>query len=50
MKEFIRLRAKAYSQLIDDGSEDKKAKITKKFVIKRKFKFENYKNYLVELT
>ena len=23
MKEFVRLRAKAYSYLIDDGSEDK---------------------------
>ena len=32
--------------LIDDGSEDKKAKGTKKCVIKRKIKFENYKNCL----
>ena len=40
------LRAKAYSHLIDDGSEDKKAKDTKKCVIKRKFKFQNYKNCL----
>ena len=43
-KEFLKLRAKSYSYLIDDGSEDKKAKGTKKCVIKRKLKFENYKN------
>ena len=30
----------------DDGSEDKKAKGTKKCTIKRKLKFENYKNCL----
>ena len=41
---FVGLRAKTYSYLIDDGSEDKKAKGTKKCVIKRKLKFENYKN------
>ena len=43
---FVGLRAKTYSYLIDDGSEDKKAKGTKKCVIKRKLKFENYKNCL----
>ena len=32
--------------LIDDDSQDKKAKGTKKCVIKRKLKFENYKNCL----
>ena len=41
---FFGLRVKTYSQLMDDGSEDKKAKDTKKCVIKRKLKFENYKN------
>ena len=41
---FVRLRAKTYSYLIDDGSEDKNAKGKKKCVIKRKLKFENYKN------
>ena len=40
MTQFVGLRAKAYSYLIDDGSEDKKAKGTKKCVIKRKLKFE----------
>ena len=37
-----------YSHLTDDGSEDKKAKGTKKCVIKRKLKFENYKSCLEE--
>ena len=46
MTKFFRLRVKTYSYLIDDGSEDKKAKGTKKCVIKRKLKFENYKNCL----
>ena len=43
---FVGLRAKTYSCLIDDGTEDKKAKGTKKCVTKRKLKFENYKNCL----
>ena len=46
MTKFVGLRAKTDSYLIDDGSEDKKAKSTKKCVVKRKIKFENYKNYL----
>ena len=41
---FVELRAKTYSYLIDDGSEDKKAKGTKKHLIKRKLKSGNYKN------
>ena len=44
MKEFVGLRAKAYTYLKDYGSEDKKAKGTKKCVIKRKLKSEDYKN------
>ena len=39
-------KAKTYSYLIADGSEEKKTKGTKKCVIKRKLKFENYKNCL----
>ena len=39
MTQFVGLRAKAYSYLIGDGSEGKKAKGTKKCVIKRKLKF-----------
>ena len=46
MRKFVGLRTKSYSNLIDDGSEDKKAKDTKKNVIKRKLRFENYKNCL----
>ena len=41
MKGFVGLKAKSYSYLIDEGSEDKKAKGTKKCVIKRKLKFED---------
>ena len=44
MKEFVGLRAKADRYLRDDGTEDKKAKNTKKYVIRRKLKFEDYKN------
>ena len=43
---FVGLRTKTYSYLIDDGSGDKKAKSTKKCLIERKLKFENYKNCL----
>ena len=46
MKKFVGLRAKTYIYLIYDGSEGKKAKSTKKCVMKRKLKFENYKNCL----
>ena len=35
MKEFCALRAKSYSYLMNDNSEVKKSKATKKFVIKR---------------
>ena len=38
MVKFVGLRAKVYSYLVDDGSEDKKAK--------QKLKFENYKSCL----
>ena len=41
MKKLIGLRTKTYSHLIDDCSEDKKAKGTKKCAIKRKLKFED---------
>ena len=43
---FVGLRAKAHSYLIDDGHEDKKAKGTKKCVMKRKLKFWSYKTCL----
>ena len=44
--EFVALRLKTYSYLIDGGSEDKKPRDTKEYVIKRKLKFEDYKNCL----
>ena len=46
MKEFVKLRVKTDSDIIDDDSEDKKAKSTKMCNIKRKLKFEDYKNSL----
>ena len=46
MTEFFGLRAKIYIYLIDDSSNDKRAKETKKHIIKRKLKFEIYKNLL----
>ena len=46
--EFITLRPKTYSYLADDGKEDKKAKGTKKCVIKRMIKFGDYKNCLLK--
>ena len=39
---IVGLRPKIYIYLIDDGSQNKNAKDTKKCVIKRKLKFENY--------
>ena len=44
--EFITSRPKTYSYLIDDGKEDKKAKGTKKCVIKKMIKFNGYKKCL----
>ena len=46
MNEYCALRAKIYSYLMDDNSEVKKSKGTKKCVIKRRFMFENYKDSL----
>ena len=46
MTKFVGLRANNYIYLRNEGSEDKKAKCTKKCIIKRKLKFENDKNIL----
>ena len=46
--EFVTLRPKTYSYLTDDCKEDKKAKGTKKCVIKRMIKFNDYKNCVVK--
>ena len=45
--EFVALRPKTYSYLKDDCKEDKKAKGTKTCVAKRKIKFNDYKNCLL---
>ena len=45
--EFVILRPKTYSFLTDDGKEDKKAKGTKKCVIKEMIKFNDYKKCLL---
>ena len=44
--EFVASRPKTYSYLTDDCKEDKKAKGTKKCVIKRMIKLDDYKNCL----
>ena len=44
MTKFVGLKAKTYSKLIDDGSEDKNAKRTKKCAIIKKLELVNYKN------
>ena len=46
MTKFAALRAKAYAYLMEDGSEHKKAKGTKKCIIKREPMFENYEDSL----
>ena len=47
IKEFIALRPKTYSYLTDDCKEDENVKRTKKCVIKRIIKFNDYKNCLL---
>ena len=48
MKEFIGLKSKCYSYLMDDIKIDKKAKGTKKCVIKKDLVFDNYLECLKE--
>ena len=45
--EFVTLRPKTYSYLTDNNKEDKKAKGTKKCVIKKMIKFNDYKKCLL---
>ena len=47
MTEFVALRPKNYSYLTDYGNIDKKAKGTKKCVMKRRLKFNDYKDCLL---
>ena len=46
MTEFCTLRAKAYAYKLDDDTEIKKAKGTKKCIVKRVIKFKNYADAL----
>ena len=46
--EFGTLRPKTYSFVTDDGKEDKKAKGTKKCIIKKMIKFNDYKKCLLD--
>ena len=46
MIEIVALSLKTYSYLMDDGSEYKRAKGTKKCVIKREIKSKSYKDCL----
>ena len=46
MIEFCALRAKAYSYRLDDDAENKKAKGTKKCIVKRELTFKNYMSSL----
>ena len=48
MIEPVALRPKKYSYLTDYNSNVKKAKETKKCVIKRIFKFNDYRDYLLK--
>ena len=44
MKEFVGLRTKTYAHLMNKDPEKKKAKGTKKCVIKRILNFNDYKD------
>ena len=47
ISEFAALSPKTYSYLMDDGGSNKKAKGAKKCVIKRRHKFNDYENCLL---
>ena len=47
MTEFVALRPKTYSYIMDDGWSDKKVKGTKKCAIKRRLKLNDYKDCLL---
>ena len=46
MTEFAAVKANRYSYLTDDNDENKKAKGTKKCVVRQKLKFKGCKNCL----
>ena len=45
--EVVSLKPKTYAYLDDDGNNHKKAKGTKKCVIKQKLMFQNFKDYSI---
>ena len=47
MTEFVALRPKTYSYLMDDSNSYKKERGTKKYVTKQILKFNGYKNCLL---
>ena len=47
MKELVAPRPKTYSYLMHDGNSDKNANGTKEYLIKRIFKFNDNKNWLL---
>ena len=47
MTEFSAVRSNIYSYLLDDGNSDKMLKRIKECVMKRKLKFNNYKDCLL---
>ena len=47
MKDKLGVKIMTEFAALDDGNNDKKAKVTKKCVIKRRLKFNDYKNFLV---
>ena len=46
MTEFVALRTKTCSYLMDHGNSDKKSKRTRKMLQKGRLKFNGYKKYL----
>ena len=48
MTEFVAFRPKSYSYLMEGGNSAKKAKATKKCVIKRRLLFNGYKKMLTK--
>ena len=46
MTEFCALRTKTYSSRLDDDTEEKKAKGTKKYIVKRELVFKHYMDSL----
>ena len=46
IEEFVALGAKQYAFKTSDGKSEKKSRVVRKSVVKRKITFEDYKNFL----